>query len=178
MLDAIGQRLDAIGSMINEAEAMYKSLSGNSNIPNDVLAVVEKEWSRMSSYIDKYNEALKGYDVLKQQVQAMTGNDNGTLYNMIVALQTKIDQAEDEARADFTSMMETIKYYAAQDMENRLNEMARNINIILTNILPPQVELNNIREQLGDYYFMRKGTDEFLTKIEKDLLVELSFHLS
>lgn len=166
MLDAIGQRLDAIGSMINDAEAMYKNLSGNYNISDDVRAVVEKEWSRMSYYMDIYYDALSQYNIIKQEVQAMTGNDNGTLYNMIVALQTKIDQAENEVRVVIAEMLKTIEYYAAEDMENRMAEMARNINIILTNILPPQNDLNYIREQLGDYYFMRKGTDEFLARYE------------
>ena len=166
MLDAIGQRLDAIGSMINDAEAMYKNLSGNSNIPNDVLAVAEKEWSRMSNYITKFYETLSVYNDLKQQVQVMTGNDDGTLYNMIVALQTTIDQAEDEVKNVIEEMIKTIKYYAVEDMENRLEKMKDNIDEIFALLAALEGVLSHIDEQLGDYYFMRKGTDEFLAHFE------------
>ena len=122
LLQPIGEELDAIGVMRNNAEAEYAKLS-NEAIPENVRVYIGEIVAALEPYIAQYNEALATYDRLLGLVQAMTSDDDGTLHDQIVALQDTVDNGYVTIQEKIATLIAQIKDMVADDLAKRLQEL-------------------------------------------------------
>jgi hypothetical protein len=169
MLNAIGQKLATVESLKQQAEGYYSKLDTNS-IPDNIRTYVSEVMEALKPYMSQYQMAVLQYNRLKAQVQALTGKDDGTLYNQITALQTTLDTAYATINVKVATLAEQIKAKAAADLANRLAEMATRVQQQQATIYTQKEFIESLNNQTGkgDWYFQRKGTDEFNTN-SKDI---------
>ena len=173
MLDAIGEKLAAIEPLKQQAEGYFSTLDINA-IPDNLRTYVAGAIEALQPYITQYQTALEQYNLLRQQVNAMTDNDDGTLHDQIVALQTAVDNAYNTLNVNVALMVEQIKARAADDLAQRLAEMGARVQNQQAQNNAQYEFRRTLNNQIGEsgWYFMRKGTDEFyveLYKIQADI---------
>ncbi len=168
MLDVIGEKLQQVQALKEQAEAVYAKLEVDS-MPENVRTYIEQAKAALQPYLQQYAVLVTQYNSLFQQVNAMTGTDDGTLYNQILALQTTLDQTEVNVKLFIAQQIEQIKAWAANDLAAKLEGMATRIQYQQA-LWPTQNErVRTIYRQLGDGYFMRKATDTFYSCYYKTL---------
>lgn len=162
MLNAIGDKLTIIENLKQKAEGYYSTLNINA-VPDNIRSYVAEVIDALQPYISQYQTALAQYSRLKELVQAMTGKDDGTLYNQITALQSALDNAYATINVKIITLEEQIKAKAAEDLAKRLGDMATIVQQqqTLNNTQSEFVESLNNQVGEGDWFFVRKGTNEF-----------------
>lgn len=165
LLNTIGEKLAAIEPLKQQAEAYFSTLNIDA-IPESLRAYITEAINVLQPYMTRYQTALEQYDLLRQQVNALTGKDDGTLYNQIAALQTAVDNAYNTLNVNVALMVEQIKARAAEDLAQRLAEMQLRWQKQYYISSDQDGKLWTFRDQIGEDYFMREGTDEFIARCE------------
>lgn len=156
LLQQISDVLASMKSSIDKASSDY-SLLNNVNVPNELYTYgVECIETISNTY---YNPLKTQYDTLNQKVQALTGDDDGTLYNQLESLLEKANLNNALTVESINNATENIKAKAAADLQQKLTAMETETYAVQDKY----AKLNNRLSvlQTGDYYFMRKATDEF-----------------
>lgn len=156
LLQQINNILASMKSSIDKACSDY-SLLNNANVPSELYNYgIECIETINKTY---YNPLMTQYNSLNQQVQALTGDDDGTLFDQLENLLEKANVNNVLTVESINNATENIKAKAAADLQQKLMAMQTEAYAIQDKY----GKLNNrlAMLQTGDYYFMRKATNEF-----------------
>ena len=156
LLQQINNVLASMKSNIDNANSDY-SLLNNTNVPSELYTYGIDCLETISNTY--YKPLQTQYNTLNQQVQALTGDDDGTLYGQ---LETLLDSANVNSLLTVQSInnaTENIKSKAAADLQQKLTAMQTEAYAIQDKYGKQKNRLDML--QTGDYYFMRRATDEF-----------------
>jgi len=162
MLNAIAEKLIVINNMKERVEAEWAKLA-TENIPESIRNYVAEAKEALNPYLTQYQTLQTAWNILNAKVNAMTGTDDGTLYNQIAAMQDTVNSTYATIQVDVATLIEQIKAKASEDLEQRLGELQARWFMLTTIYVSYNTRIEELHNQIGNYYFTRKGTEDFNT---------------
>ena len=164
MLAEIKGRQDAWQAAYQEAWTLYQTYS--SYLSDEMRTEIEQRADEVKDYMSDLIGLRQDYAAWLSYAPE---SDYNNLYNGIIELKARCDAFESQAFAALNALFEDAKAKAAADIAQKLSEISARIAAVETSLTASYTQARDIDSQLGDYYFMRKGTSDLYPPLHQAL---------